>query len=516
MLDIKHLLRLKKQGYKNRRISGLLSIHRNTVNTYVRIFEDSGKSYEELLGLPESEVFLLLHPTPPVASHSRYEALSSLFPKLEKDLQKVGATYQSLWEDYLRDHPEGYLCSQFKLHLKSYLKRTTVSLRWEHKFGEKLFIDFTGKKLPVLDKLSGEVRWMEVFVAILGASQYTYVEAVEDQSLDSFLETVQNALYYFGGVPCALVPDNLKSAVTKADRYEPEVNRNFKSLGLHYNTVILPTRAYKAKDKALVEGAVRLTYQRIFYPLNELQFFTLADLNTAILPLLDAHNRRPFQAKEYSRASLFEEQEKATLSPLPCTRYERRQYAEGEVNKDAHAWFGPDKHYYSVPYRYVGKRILIQSTHQMLEIYLSATHERIALHQRCSGKPGGFSTQKEHMPPNVRFIKDWSIGQFEKQAAQTDPFLVRFFQKIFEHKAHPEQACKACMGILSLRKAFAAERLIKACQRADYFKNYAYQAVKSILEKNLDQVNWLPDAPSDEAKDLDENHLNIRGPAYYE
>jgi hypothetical protein len=357
---------------------------------------------------------------------------------------------------------------------------------------------------------------MEVFVAILGASQYTYVEAVEDQGLDSFLETVQNALYYFGGAPCAIVPDNLKSAVTKADRYEPEVNRNFKALGLHYNTVILPARAYKAKNKALVEGAVKLTYQRIFYPLSELQFFTLADLNAAIRPLLDAHNRRPFQAKEYSRASLFEEQEKATLSPLPCARYERRQYGEGEVNKDAHAWFGPDKHYYSVPYRYVGKRILIQSTHQMLEIYLSATHERIALHRRCSGKPGGFSTQKEHMPPNVRFIKDWSIGQFEKQAAQTDPFLVHFFQKIFEHKAHPEQACKACMGILSLRKAFATERLVKACQRADHFQNYAYQAVKSILEKNLDQVDWLPDAPSDEARGLDENHLNIRGPAYYE
>ncbi len=381
--------------------------------------------------------------------------------------------------------------------------------------------------MSVTNRLTGCVESKEVFVALLGGSQYTYVEAVEDQSLTSFCEAVQNALHYFGGVPRSIVPDNLKSAVTKADRYEAEVNQNFKALALHYHTVVLPTRAYKPKDKALVEGCVRLMYQRIFYPLSSQTFFSLADLNQAIVPLLEAHNHKPFskggtleRGVKESRADLFQAYEKAELSPLPIQRYELRTYKEGKVAKNSHVWFGSDKHYYSVPYRYVGSNMLMVATEHSLEIYLRATHERVAVHKRNKGKVNGFTTTEAHLPPNIQFVKNWSVETFEQQATRIHVDLVPFIQKVFHTQAHPQQACTICMGILGLKKHFDTARLVKACQRAAYFDNYTYRAVKSILTQQLDQVEWrhLKDTQQENAKplfDLPNNHPNIRGSIYY-
>jgi hypothetical protein len=364
--------------------------------------------------------------------------------------------------------------------------------------------------------LTGKIREQEVFIAVLGGSQYTYVEAVEDQSLANFLQVVQNALHYFGGVPLSIVSDNLKSAVTQADKYEAVLNRNFKALALHYQTVALPTRAYKPKDKALVEGAVKLMYQRIFYPLSHQTFFSLTDLNVAIQAELDAHNQKPFQGRTESRASLFQEHEKAALRPLPIERYELREYREGKVSKDSHVWFGPDKHYYSVPYRYVGKTVIVIYTHQNIEIHLRSNHERIAIHARNKDKIGGFTTNKAHLPANIQFVKDWSLAQFEKQATEMDEQVVLFFQKVFQACEHPQQACTICMGILSLRKTFETQRIVKACQRADYFQNYSYQAVKNILLQQLDQIPWVVEkAPQNTGCDLPKDHPNIRGSAYY-
>lgn len=516
MTDIKHLLRLKKQGRSNRAIAGLLHVHRNTVNTYIQVFTDSGQSLDALLALPEAALLRLVEP-PPEAASARQAVLLALFPKIEAELRKTGATILNVWEKVYR--PQGGLYSyvQFTRLVGQQLKKKEVGLRCEHRLGDKLFVDFSGKKLPVTNPKTGQVELKEVFVAILGASQYTYVEAVDDQTLDNFLSAVQNALHFFGGVPRAIVPDNLKSAVTKADKYEPEVNRNFEAMSQHYGTVILPTRAARPRDKALVEGAVKLVYQRIFYPLNDLVFYSLADLNAAIWQHLDAYNRRPMQVHQQSRAELFEE-EKKVLTPCPSTRYERRDFRRGEVNKDAHVWFGPDKHYYSAPYRFVGKSVFVLATRRVVEVYLAATHERIALHSR-SGRVGAFTTCAEHLPPNVRFVRDWSFEQFEKLAAEIGPQTGAFFRQIFQHKAHPEQACKACMGVLSLKKAFPADRIEAACGRALLFENFRYEAVKNILQKGLDALqiedSARSDQPGEAAGQLCEPHPNIRGADYF-
>ena len=512
MIDLKHLLRLKEQGRSNREIGEILAIHRNTVNNYVQHFDSIGKPYSELYSLTNSDLHQLLSPKKSVPC-ARYEALQKLLPKYERELKKVGATKQLIWEQYCREVSNPYGSSQFRTHFKTYLKQQQVSLQWEHKFGDKLFIDYAGKKLPVTDKKTGEVSWKSVFVGVLGGSGYTYVCASNSEGLDDFLASVQDCLHYLGGVSRAIVPDNLKSAVTVADKYEPTVNRNFKALAAHYGTVILPTRSGKPKDKALVEGAVKLVYQRIFYPLSDLTFYNLSDLNSAIRGYLDKHNNMPFKGHLYSRRDLFEQEEKHLLAPLPPTHFERRTYREGRVNKDAHVRF--DHHYYSVPYQHVGQRIYVQATTRQVEIFRSSDHQRLSFHQR-NNKRGGFTTNPAHLPDNVRFVKDWSVEQFTTQASEIGSVTQDYFQKIFQYKAHPEQGYKACMGILSLRKGFSDERINAACKRADYFKNYSYKTIKNILEKGLDKLPYQAHAKSDNQPQLAASHPNIRGGDYYE
>ena len=512
MIDIKHLLRLKQKGRSNRQIGELLGIHRNTINTYVHQLNATKREYSELLQLPDGELLAMVSP-PDVELSPRYKYLLEQFSDYERELKKVGVTRQILWERYCEGAEQPYGYTQFRKHFRTYLKQKQVSLHWEHKFGDKLFIDFAGKKLPVRDKLTGEVVWKSVFVAILGGSGYTFVQATDSERLDDFLEVMQDCFAFYGGVPQAVVPDNLKSAVTVADRYEAEVNRNFKALGFHYGTVILPTRSRKPKDKALVEGAVKLAYQRIFYPLNELTFYSLKDLNIAIRSKLEEHNNRLFQDYPYSRRDLFEQEEKDLLEHLPLERFERRTYREGRVNKDGHVRF--DYHYYSVPYQYTDKRIFIQATNRMIEIFRSSTHERIAIHKR-NHQRGKFTTDSSHLPDNVRFVKDWSVEQFTQLAGEVGTSVYDFFLKIFEHKAHPEQGYKACMGILSLRKGFSDARINTACKRADYFENYSYKAIKNILEKGLDKLEYLPHAQTDNQPSLEQTHPNIRGGEYYQ
>jgi len=512
MLDIKHLLRLKSQGRSNREIGQLLGMHRNTVNSYIKQLKSTGQEESRLMELDNSALHELLHPHKAQAT-ARYETLSGQFLHYERELKKVGATLYILWEKYQSEHPDGYGYTQFRKHVRAYQKTQEVSLNWTHKYGDKLFLDFTGKKLPIVNKVSGEVEWKEVLVCILGGSNYTYVEAVESQRLEHFLEAVQNCFQFLGGVSQAVVPDNLKSAVTTADNYEPTVNRNFSAMALHYGTVVLPTRSLKPKDKALVEGAVKLVYQRVFYPLNNIKFYNLSDLNTAIRSQLDQHNNRPFQGREYSRRDLFDQEEKPLLSPLPSERFERRTYRKTRVNKDTHIYL--DYHYYSVPNQYVDKPVLIQATSGQVEVFLQKTHERIALHHRSSQR-GGFTTNPQHLPVNVRLVSNWSVEQFTDQAAEIGEKTKAFFYKIFEHKAHPEQAYKACLGILKLNKCYANKRINDACGRADYFNNYSYQAIKNILNKGLDQVHYLPHNQEDNQPQIEAAHPNIRGGKYYE
>ena len=285
IMDIRQLLQLKIKGLSNRKIAEFIGIHRNSVNQYVRLLEACDKPYDVLQGLSDLELSSLF-PSSGTIDKNRYEALSACFEAFRKELKKPGCTRQTLWEDYLKKHPDGYSYTQFCEYLNRWLKRVKASGKLEHKAGEKLYVDFTGKKLSYVDRASGELVDAEVFVAILPCSGYTFVQACASQKREDFLGVMNDCFRFYGGVSQAIVPDNLKSAVTKGSKYEPLLNKSFKDFALHYGCAINPTRTHSPQDKALVEGAVKLVYQRIFYPLSKMTFFSLADLNAGIQKLV--------------------------------------------------------------------------------------------------------------------------------------------------------------------------------------------------------------------------------------
>lgn len=511
MSVLRNIISLKKKGCSNRSISDQLGLSRKTTNKYVSHLKQTGLSYQDLLNLSDVDLAALVETTPAKPTADYLQELYSYFPLVEKELKRVGVTRHLLWQEYKQVHPEGISYARFCTHFRQWRQSQEVTMHFEHKSGDKLFVDFTGKKLEIIDPQSGEVVPVEVFVAILGASQYTYVEAVASQKVESFIGAVGRAFTFFGGVPQAVVPDNLKAAVTRADRYEPQLNDTFQDFGLHYQTTILPTRAYKPRDKALVEGAVKIVYSRIFARLRDQVFTSIAALNQAIREVLSAYNQLPFKGRNVSRSELFQELDQPALQPLPPLVYEIKKYAKAKVYKSSHVWLGEDKHYYSVPFRYISKRVKIAYTSQMVEVYFN--HERIALHAREKGLYR-YTSRKEHLPSTHQFVTDWNPQKFLKWAADVGPHTASCIKQILERRPHPEQAYKVCMGILSLARKVGRERLEKACERAAYFNTYSYRIIKSILEKGLETQQWQdkPKVPSQ----LSVFHENIRGKEYYQ
>jgi len=510
-MHLKELLQLKAKGYSNRRIAEVLGISRNTVNDYVRLFGKSGQSFEELSLWSLGQIKKLeeeLSAKPSVEVNTKYEQLRQAIPGYLQELKRPGCTYQDLWYQYKASYAEGYGYTQFKHHVQAYAKKKEVRFVVQHKYGDKLFIDYTGQKLQVVDRHSGEVEEVEVFIGILGGSQYTYVEACPSQSMEHFIRCTVNCLEYIGGVVQALVPDNLKAAVDKASNYEPILNRQYKAMALHYNTAIVPARAAKPRDKALVEGAVKLVYQRIFYPLRGHIFFSLAELNEHIRALLKPYNEQLFQGRDHSRKGLFEQYEKALLSPLPTHRFEIKSFKKAKVQKNAHVWV--EKHYYSVPYRYIGQRVEAHYNALTVEIYYQ--HERIAMHQR-SQKPHAYTSIKEHLPSTHRFVQDWNPELFIRRGQRIGTATSQYLKEVMEYYSYPEQAYKSCMGILRLAKQYSEKRLELACARALKYQKYSYRTIEMILFRKLDQVE--EPEPSDPQLKLP-LHDNIRGADYYE
>ena len=408
MRKIKRIFKFHTSGVSKRRISQQLGISRNTVAKYIDFFkpyrltayEVEKMTLEELHGLFKADQ---RPKSPKLVELQRY------FPYFDKEIRKTGVTLQLLWEEYYAKHPDGFRLSQFKYWYAEWQKETSPVMRMEHKAGDKLFIDFTGKKLTIVERDTGELKELEVFVCILGSSQYTYVEACASQKLEDFIRCTENPLWFYGGVPRALVPDNLKSAVTKSSRYEPKVNEVFADFAEHYETAVLPTRTYRPRDKAIVENAVRIIYTRVFAPLRNETFHSVADINTAIRELLEKHKDMSFRGREYSRRSLFLEVESRELMPLPEKRYEIKRYAQATVHKNSHIYLGRDKHYYSVHYRHIGKQVKLVYTDSMVEVYHK--HERLAVHRR-NRKRYGYTTLAGHMPSHHRFVSEWSSERF--------------------------------------------------------------------------------------------------------
>ncbi len=509
MSKIRHILRLHSQGHSKLQIATQTGVARNTLKKYLQTFFSSGLTIEQINTLSDKaleDLFIKVE-VPPV--NGKIAALAALLPHYDKELKRKGVTRKLLWEEYKQLHPDGFGLSQFKHYFTEWKCQMNPTMHMEHKAGDKLYVDFAGNKMQIIDRQTGEIIAVEIFVAILGASQLTYVEAVASQKKEDFIAACERAILFIGGVPAAIVPDNLKSAVTKSSRYEPTVNEWFADFAEHYGTTILPARAYKPRDKALVENAVRLVYTRIYAKLRGINFFSIQELNAAILVALEVHNTGPLKGRNYSRRQQFIDIEQSALAPLPALRYALKKQHYATVTKNGHVCLGADKHFYSVPYRFIKKKVKILYSVHSVEIFYH--YERIALHTRNEVR-GGYTSEKDHMASTHKFVKDWTPEMFINWAASIDEGVHAYIKSVLATKKHPEQGYKSCVGILGLAKKYGNERLINACRRGLNYGIYNYKIINDILLKGLDTIT---DEEINEQLKMPA-HDNIRGENYYQ
>jgi transposase len=499
---------LKMYFYKTgtRKISERTGVSRTTVIKYLERYRSMRTTWDELSVLSDQNLDALFHQEPAAEPTEQEKELYAFFPYAEKQLKYPGITLNKLWKEYFVLYPEGYQSTAFYKHYNRYKHRSHPSMHMTHKAGDKMFVDYAGEKLEVIDTTTGEIKKVEVFVAILGASQLTYVEAVESQSMEDFILCSENALHFFGGSPSAIVPDNLKSAVTKTSKYEPQINENFEAFADHYGMAVVPARAYKPKDKALVEGAVKITYNRIYANIREQEFTSVHLLNEAIRLHLQNHNQLNFSGRKYSRQQQFDEMEKQVLQPLPQMRYEMRKDVTITVMLNGYVRLHCDKHYYSVPYKHIGKKVKLFYSKSKIEIYYK--YEQIASHQR-NKSPHNYTTEKAHMASTHQFMTDRNPAFYIEAGNKINEAVGLYIEQVLERKKYPEQGYRSCQGILSFAKRYGEGRLTNACKRAHEVGYFNFKIIENILQKNLDQYEQeeqTPPMPS---------HENIRGQEYY-
>jgi transposase len=430
------------------------------------------------------------------------------WPRIHHELKRKHVTLAMLWEEYVEQHPDGYRYSRFCELYRGWAGRLSVTMRQTHVGGDKLFVDYAGDTVPVIiDRLTGKTRPAQIFVAVLGASNFTYAEASWTQALGDWIGAHIRAFAALGGVPNLLVPDNTKVAVIKACLHEPQVNRTYAEMAAHYDTAILPARPYRPRDKAKVEAAVLIIERWLLGRLRHRRFYGLADLNTAIGEMLRRLNEeRPIRRLGVTRRALFEQLDRPNLKPLPAQPYAFAEWRVRRVGVDYHVEV--EDHYYSVPYRFARSEVEVRLTPQTVEVFLKG--ERIAAHLRAGGNHR-HTTVPEHMPSSHRRYADWTIERIRREAATVGPATAALCELILERRPHPEQGFRACLGILRLVRPFGVDRLEAAATRAIEIGTLTYGSVRSILDHKLDrQAAQRP--PADGAPLL---HPNIRGPRYY-
>jgi transposase len=509
-MDLKQIIRLHLDGLSNREISKALGIGRNAVNGYMRMFNVCGKGMEELLGLDEASLAELFSYKTTI-NNKRFDELMRYFEKVNHSKNHPGFTFLYHWQEYKSSVDNPYSYTQFMEHYNRKHPKVKGSMKLDHKVGNAVMIDFAGKHLYITNRQTGEQLPVEVFVATLPFSQYTYVEACMSQKREDLIPCIANSLNFFGGVPQTIVSDNLKSAVSRSSKYEPQINKSLKDFALHYKCAVNPTRAYSPQDKALVENSVNLAYQRIYYPMRNITFFSLLELNKEIMRLLEGYNNLLFQRKESSRRELFQAFERSTLKPLPLVAYQMKDYRRAKVQKMGYVYFSPDKNYYSVPYRFIGRQTLIHYTKTWVEIFYNS--ERIATHHREPAK-GVYITIKDHLSSSHQAYKDWSPEYFKSLAKKHGISVMMFVEGIINQSNYPEIAYKRAMGVIQLHREYGSKRLNNACQRALYGNALKYHTVKNILKNNLDSEQLQLDSLK-QTKTHIPKHDNIRGANTY-
>ena len=505
MSKVKQVIRMYESGVPIKGIARRLGISKNTVKEYIRKIENQNLSPPELLEKETPELEGLFESS--VYKDKKYLLLASQFTYFEKELMRTGVTRYLLWHEYKSKNPNGYSYSRFSYHFARWLKTSNASMHIDHEPGDKLYVDFAGTKLSYIERQTGEIMPVEVLITSLGYSQKIYAQACADQTRESFVDGCENALRYYGGSPKALVPDNLKSAVTLASKYEPEINEMYREFANHYSMYVYPARSRAPQDKALVEKAVSIVYNRIYAPIRNRTFFSIDELNETIWYLLDPLNEINFQGKPYNRNDLFEKEEKHLLSPLPHNSFEIHDSVRVTVMKNSHVLLGKDKHYYSVPFRHIGKRVKLVYGNRTVSIYSEG--ERIAFHKR-DPFPYKYTTNPDHLPSTHRFVADWSPEKFLSWAASIDKDVEVYIQGIFDRNPYPEIAYRSCSGILSLARKKGKDRLINACRRGLDYQSFGYRIILNILQKELDKEPY-----EEVTQQILPLHENIRGADYY-
>jgi transposase len=507
MRKIKEVLRLHyEKGLSAREIARSLDIGRGTIRNYLARVQRAGLSWPLSPEIDEAtlehRLFCPFHPVVPE------ERLMPPMEYLHQELKRKGVTLQLLWHEYKERSPEGYQYSQFCRLYHQWVEKLDPCLRQEYRAGEKLFVDYAGQTMEVTDPETGEIHPAHIFVATLGASNYTFAEATLSQDLPSWIQSHVHAFEFFQGVTEILTPDNLRDAVTRSCRYEPDLNASYREMAEHYGTVIIPARVAKPRDKAKVESGVLQVERWVLAPLRHRTFFSLAELNEAIRVQLEFLNNRPFEKFQATRNSLFEALEKPVLKPLPVNRFVFAEWKTARVNIDYH--IEVDHHYYSVPYQLIHQKVEIRLTDTTVEVFLKGN--RVASHLR-SYTPGKYTTLSEHMPKSHQKHLEWTPSRLIHWAGTIGPQTQKLLAFILENRPHPEQGYRSCLGVLRLKERYTPERLEAACARALAFKAYSYKNVESILKKGLDQQPLATPSPQSPLPLLE--HENLRGREYY-
>ena len=508
MSKIKQLLQMHRQGMSNRSISRELELDKETVNGYIRKIKANGFRIEELMLLDDPVLESKFMAGSPAYTEERFESFKDLIPYLEKELGRKHVTRRLLWNEYISDHPDGYRYSQFCFHLNQMTQARKPVAIMEHRAGEKLYVDFAGDTIEYVDRRTGEIFKAQVFVANLPYSDYTFVMAVASQSTDDFLYALGCCFSFLGGCPRVLVPDNLKAAVVKADRYEPELNRVMEDFANHYGFVVVPARVRKPRDKASVENSVKIIYQRVYARFRNRTFFSIDEINESFREKVKEHNQTRMQQRDYSRQEKFLAEEKQALSPLPATDFEIKYYADLRVATNNCIYLGRDRHYYSVPHAYIGQKVTVIYTRSLVQIYSNG--QSIASHRRSVGF--GYTTIKEHLCSSHRHYKDRSPEYYIQTAEKRSVVLAKLFQQIFEQAQIPETVFKRCDGLLSLQRKTDPAVFERACQLAMEHDQLSYKFVQKVIENKTFMQNETD--MQDNSKPLPK-HDNIRGKQYF-
>jgi transposase len=508
MRKTREILRQKWMlGASHRQIARSLGVGLGTVGKVVGRATLGGlEEWAQIAGLSEEELEAKLYVTAKAVAQKPAPDCA----KLHGELRRAGVTLQLLHLEYLEQHPEGYRYTQFCEFYRQWTKRRGLSMRQIHRGGEKLFVDYAGKKPSLVDPKTGEVREVELFVAVLGASSYTYAEATLSQRVPEFIQSHVRALEFFGGVPQLIVPDQLKSGVTEASYYEPKIQRTYEEMALHYGAAVLPARPLHPKDKAKVEVGVQVVERWILARLRHRTFFTLEALNHAIFELTDVLNDRLMRHYGQSRRQLFEKVDKPALRPLPSERFVYAEWKICRVNVDYHVEL--DRHYYSVPHGLIHERLEARIASATVELFLRGA--RVASHPR-SFEVGRHTTVPEHMPKAHQKHLEWSPSRLTNWAETIGPGTRGLVVAIMESRPHPEQGYRSCLGILRLGKVYGNERLEAAAVRALAANARSYRHLEAILKKGLDRLP-LPAPPDAGQASSTAQHPNIRGRSYYQ